>query len=144
MSALPAGALDDLTRDQLAALVEVLAAEADPARLLAAVLAASVAGAPPPEVPRPPRKRHLGKWERADDGVVDEIAVGLVASGEAERTGRVIPLSQRERLLAAARIVKAGGGVWLICERLHVSGTVAAELHAQVIPAAAAVLARVA
>jgi hypothetical protein len=62
-------------------------------------------------------------WERADDGVVDEVAVDAVVSGE-----RALPLSEPERVLAAWKIISAGGGVTLIGERLHVSNKVAAAL----------------
>lgn len=63
------------------------------------------------------------RWERPDDGIVDEVAVDAVVSGE-----RALPLSRPERLLAVRKILGAGGGVTLISERLHVSSRVAAAL----------------
>jgi hypothetical protein len=63
------------------------------------------------------------RWERPDDGIVDEVAVDAVVSGE-----RALPLSRPERLLATQKILSTGGGVTLISERLHVSNKVAAKL----------------
>jgi hypothetical protein len=54
---------------------------------------------------------------------VDEVAVDAVVSGE-----RALPLSGPERVMAARKIVSAGGGIALIGERLHVSNKVAAAL----------------
>lgn len=58
--------------------------------------------------------------------VVDERAAWLVATGK-----RRVPLTAAERLFAARLILATGGGVSLVGKRLHVNGTVAAELVAE-------------
>jgi hypothetical protein len=154
----PPAPLGRLSPDELTALVVLLAEVADPGKLLAVVTGTSSAAGPdnpadrryiaalesrvqaltealesahtrqplPPSATRA-RKRPgpRPRWERPDDGIVDEVAVDAVVCGE-----RALPLSRPERLLAARKILSAGGGVTLISERLHVSNKVAAELAA--------------
>ena len=148
--------LSRLSPDELAALVVLLAEAADPGKLLAVVTGASTAAEPDnpaglrrhiaglesrvqaltkalesahtrQPVPSAARVRKRPgpppRWERPDDGIVDEVAVDAVVSGE-----RALPLSRPERLLAAQKILSAGGGVTLISQRLHVSNKVAAQL----------------
>jgi hypothetical protein len=151
--------LGRLSPEELTALVILLAEAADPGKLLAVVTgtSASAAADSPTDLRRyiaglesrvqalaealesahtrqslpsaaRVRKRPgpRSRWERPDDGVVDEVAVDAVVSGE-----RALPLSRPERLLAARKILSAGGGVTLISGRLHVSNKVAAELAEQ-------------
>ena len=114
----------------------LLAEAADPGKLLAMVtgtsrpasgasLSARARQPAPPAARGGKRPGPRSRWERPDDGIVDEVAVDAVVSG-----ARALPLSRPERLLAARRILSAGGGVTLIAERLHVSGKAAAELAA--------------
>ncbi len=144
-----------LSPEELTALVVLLAEAADPGKLLTLVTGASAADSPaslrryvaelerrvqaltvalesaharqlvPSAAAARQRPGPRSRWERPDDGIVDEVAVDAVVSGE-----RALPLSRPERLLAAEKILSAGGGVTLIGERLHVSGKVAAELAA--------------
>lgn len=58
-----------------------------------------------------------------EDGIVDPIAVEIAASG-----ARPVALTQTERVLAAARILAAGGSRNDIATRLHVSGNSARHL----------------
>lgn len=51
-----------------------------------------------------------------DDGIVDEVAVEIVASGV-----RWVPLTRPERAAAAVRIRERGGSAALIADRLRVS-----------------------
>jgi len=148
--------LGRLSPEELTELVVLLAGVADPGKLLAVVTGASAAAEPdeptslrryiaelesrvraltvalesahtrqPAAAAAHARKRPgpHSRWERPDDGIVDEVAVDAVVSGE-----RALPLSRPERLLAARKILGAGGGVTLISERLHVSSKAAAEL----------------
>ena len=61
-----------------------------------------------------------------DDGIIDPVAVEIAARGS-----RPVALTPPERLLAAARILARGGTPYLIAERLHVSGTTALNLAAE-------------
>jgi hypothetical protein len=146
--------LGRLSSEELTALVVLLAEVADPGKLLAAVTGASAPAGPdsPADLRRYVaelenrvqaltvalgsaharqvsaaqvlrRPGPCSRWERPDDGIVDEVAVDAVISGE-----RALPLSRPERVLAARKILSAGGGVALISERLHISGKVAAKL----------------
>lgn len=76
----------------------------------------------PPE-PRPAARRS---WVLTDDGVIDPIAVEIVASGS-----RPIALTRAERQLAAGRILARGGTLSLISRRLRVNGSTARALAAQ-------------
>jgi DNA-binding CsgD family transcriptional regulator len=58
-----------------------------------------------------------------EDGIVDPIAIEIAASGS-----RPVALTQTERVLAAARILAAGGSRNDIATRLHVSGNTARTL----------------
>ncbi|QKG27301.1 hypothetical protein [Actinomadura verrucosospora] len=58
-----------------------------------------------------------------EDGIVDPIAIEIAASG-----ARPVALTQTERVLAAARILAAGGSRNDIATRLHVSGNTARHL----------------
>jgi hypothetical protein len=155
----PPAPLGRLSPEELTALVVLLAEATDPGKLLAVVTGTSAAVGPdnpaglrryigalesrvqaltealesahtrqPPPPPATRARKRPGprpRWERPDDGIVDEVAVDAVVCGE-----RALPLSRPERLLAARKILSAGGGVTLISERLHVSSKVAAELAA--------------
>ncbi|WP_431897312.1 hypothetical protein [Nonomuraea sp. bgisy101] len=59
----------------------------------------------------------------AEDGVVDLMAVDLVVTGQ-----RQVQLTPTERLLAATRILAAGGGVGDVARRMGVEHTVARRL----------------
>ncbi|MEU8303420.1 hypothetical protein AB0C84_07635 [Actinomadura sp. NPDC048955] len=61
-----------------------------------------------------------------EDGIVDPIAIEIAASGT-----RPVALTHTERVLAAARILAAGGGANTIAARLHVSGSTARTLAHQ-------------
>ncbi|WP_021592042.1 hypothetical protein [Actinomadura welshii] len=74
-----------------------------------------------PAVPAP--APGYGPLVLAEDGIVDPIAIEIAASGS-----RPVALTHTERVLAAARILAAGGGVNVIAERLHVSGSTARRL----------------
>ena len=52
-------------------------------------------------------------WVIPEDGVVDELAIELAASGE-----RCVRLTHKERRLATARILAHGGTPSLVYERL--------------------------
>ncbi|WP_026400695.1 hypothetical protein [Actinomadura rifamycini] len=67
-----------------------------------------------------------GQWVLPEDGIVDEIAIEIAAAGT-----RPVALTSTERVLAAARILAAGGTRNDIAARLHVSGTTAATLARQ-------------
>lgn len=58
-----------------------------------------------------------------EDGIVDELAIEIAAAGT-----RRVALTPTERVLAAARVLDAGGTRNDVAERLHVSGTTAAAL----------------
>jgi hypothetical protein len=64
-----------------------------------------------------------GPFVLPEDGIVDPIAIEIAASG-----ARPVALTQTERVLAAARILAAGGGRNDIATRLHVSGHTARTL----------------
>ncbi|MFI6516979.1 hypothetical protein ACIBF1_15600 [Spirillospora sp. NPDC050679] len=74
-----------------------------------------------------PRRGPSSPWLLDDDGIVDQIAVGIAAAGT-----RRVALTRTERLMAAALILAGGGTSHDIAHRLHVSGTVAARLAAHV------------
>ena len=61
-----------------------------------------------------------------DDGIIDPVAVEIAARGSPP-----VALTPAERLLAAARILARGGTPYLIAERLHISGTTALNLAAE-------------
>jgi hypothetical protein len=81
------------------------------------------AGVCPEPAASPPRQRV--KAARREDGVLDEVAARAVAGG-----ARQVPLTPAEQRLAVSMILKAGGGVSLISQRLRVSGAQAAQLAA--------------
>ena len=68
----------------------------------------------------PPARPRLA---RADDGIIDLIAMQLAARGT-----RQVALTRSERQLAAARILARGGTPYVIAMRLHVSGATALTL----------------
>ena len=67
------------------------------------------------------------EWVLPEDGIVDEIAVEIAASGH-----RRVALTRTERRLAAARILAQGGTVCDVATRLHLSWTTARALVDQV------------
>jgi len=58
-----------------------------------------------------------------DDGIVDDIAVEIAASG-----ARPVALTRTERLRAAALILARGGRPYVVSKRLRVSGATALAL----------------
>jgi hypothetical protein len=60
-------------------------------------------------------------WVIPEDGIVDELAVELAASGE-----RCVRLTHKERRLATARILAHGGTPSLVYERLGLTSLSAA------------------
>jgi hypothetical protein len=133
---LPLSPLDGLSRAELRALVTVLAENVDPARLLTAAIAAAAAraaAAPPVQVKAPrkpkrrirrPSRRDRGtRWRLPTDGIIDEFAIELAVTGKRE-----VPLTTPERLVAAQRILAAGGTAALIAKRLHMNGSEARKL----------------
>ena len=53
-------------------------------------------------------------WLLPDDGIVDEVAVEIAASGK-----RIVRLTCTERRAAAVRILAAGGNAYTIAKRLR-------------------------
>ena len=81
-----------------------------------------------------PARHHHGPrspWLLPEDGIVDELAVEIAATGT-----RRVALTPTERLAVAARILAAGGTPYLISKRLGVSS---AHGHALAAAVAAAV-----
>jgi hypothetical protein len=68
-------------------------------------------------------KSLVNPWRLPEDGIVDEVAVGIAARGE-----RQVALTDRERLAAAALILARGGTRVDIARNLHVFGPEAARL----------------
>lgn len=83
----------------------------------------------PSEVPGRAVVRRPGRarWVLPEDGIVDELAVHIAATGT-----RPVALTPTERRLAAARILAAGGTPNLVSKRLHLSGQTALALAATI------------
>jgi hypothetical protein len=71
-------------------------------------------------------RRGQRGWVLPDDGVIDDLAVEIAASG-----ARPVALTRAERQRAAALILARGGTPYVISERLRVSGSTALALAAQ-------------
>ena len=67
------------------------------------------------------------KWLLPDDGIIDELAVEIAASGQ-----RVVRLTRAERRAAAARITAAGGNAYTIAKRLRMQYAAACVLGASI------------
>lgn len=74
----------------------------------------------------PVRRGACSPWVLPEDGFADLIAVEIAASGT-----RRVALTPTERVMAAARILAAGGTAHDIAERLHLSGDRAYRLARQ-------------
>ena len=73
------------------------------------------------------RLAEESRWVLPEDGIVDEIAVEIAASGR-----RRVALTRTERRLAAARVLARGGTAWDVAMRLHLSWATARALVDQV------------
>jgi hypothetical protein len=69
----------------------------------------------------------VSPWVIPDDGIVDQVAVEIMARGE-----RRVRLTRAERLAVAALVLARGGTVTDIKERLHVDSRIATALAAEV------------
>ena len=67
------------------------------------------------------------KWLLPDDGIIDELAVEIAASGQ-----RVVRLTCTERRAAAVRILAAGGNAYTIANRLRMQYSSARVLAASI------------
>lgn len=70
-----------------------------------------------------PERPTQSDWGLASDGIFDDVAVEVAASGE-----RYVRLTPTEQLGAASRIVRAGGGARDLQTRLGVNHNVALAL----------------
>jgi hypothetical protein len=78
-------------------------------------------------VDQPSGQRRRGAWLLPEDGIIDEVAVELAATG-----ARAVALTPTERRLAAIRILRAGGTVHRVARRLHMSYGRARALATQI------------
>jgi hypothetical protein len=70
--------------------------------------------------------RPRSRWLLPEDGITDEIAIDLAATGT-----RPVALTPGERRAAAARILAAGGTPYRISVRLHMNTQAAHALAAE-------------
>lgn len=66
-------------------------------------------------------------WVIPDDGIIDQLAVEIAASGR-----RPVRLTLPERRAAAARILAGGGTAWMVARRLRMSRADARVLAASI------------
>jgi DNA-binding CsgD family transcriptional regulator len=64
-----------------------------------------------------------GEWDIPDDGIIDDIAVRIAASGQ-----RRVRLTRAERRLAAALIIARGGTSYRVAKHLGISSWAARTL----------------
>ena len=81
--------------------------------------------------------RPVTQWLIPDDGIIDPVAVEIMAAG-----ARRVRLTVPERRAAAALILARGGTANDIAARLHIGGRAAVDLAAAIRAAAAADTAR--
>jgi len=65
----------------------------------------------------------MGEWIIPEDGIIDDLAVQIAASGQ-----RRVRLTKLERRMAAALIVARGGTAWDVCKRLFINYSTATAL----------------
>ena len=75
--------------------------------------------------------RPVTQWLIPDDGIIDPVAVEIMAAG-----ARRVRLTLPERRAAAALILARGGTANDIAARLHIGGRAAVALAAAIRPAA--------
>ena len=75
--------------------------------------------------PEPPAARNT--WLLPDDGIIDELAVEIAASGQ-----RLVRLTREELRSAAVRILAAGGNAYTIAKRLRMQSASARVLAASI------------
>jgi len=71
--------------------------------------------------------RRVTQWLIPDDGIIDPVAVEIMAAG-----ARRVRLSLPERRAAAALILARGGTANDIAARLHIGGRAAVDLAAAI------------